>query len=306
MEQAYRRRDRGRGERAPTEWPSTHGSLDYYSTETVGGPLADEAARVPTPIAPEPLRLEPALSVVTVQPQTGGEQVTPRSGAIGEAALITGGADVAAAEQYSRLAASLHDAQVEQGLRTLMVTSALPREGKTLTCVNLALTLGEHYSRRVLLIDADLRRPSVHAALRLQSRSGLGEVLRFGHSTLPLVTVTPRLSVLVGGRPDASPVADLASERMKALIELVRKQFDWVIIDTPPVGLLPDANLIARWADGVLFVIAARSTPYRVIQDAMERVGPSRVIGSVLNKSDRNAFSDDYYAHYYPGTPTSR
>ena len=164
-----------------------------------------------------------------------------------------------------------------------MVTSAVPREGKTLTATNLALTLSGLYGRRVLLIDADLRRPSVHELLRLPNRIGLGALLRADLAPLPLVDVSPQLSVLVAGPPDASPMAALASTRMKSVLEDAGTRFDWVIVDTPPVGLLPDANLIARWVDGVLLVIAARVTHYRAVQDALALLGPERVVGTVLN-----------------------
>jgi capsular exopolysaccharide synthesis family protein len=211
--------------------------------------------------------------------------------------LVTRGAPNPVTEQYSRLAATLHDAQHEQGLRTLMVTSALPREGKTLTATNLALTLSELYSRRVLLIDADLRRPSVHELLRLPNRNGLGSLLRSEFAPLPLVEVSAQLAVLVAGPPDANPMAALASTRMKSILEEAAAQFDWVIVDTPPVGLLPDANLIARWVDGVLLVIAARVTHYRSVQDALALLGPERVVGTVLNGAIQAVAAD--YGHYY-------
>lgn len=311
VEQAYlRMRQPGRQDVA---LPS---SLSRYSSESTADFHLPEAGVEPPSLLPEPAATAPAPPLESVaMPPLEPEPLPPTAGAafptmadiavrqpvaIPEAALLTGGQDVLATEQYSRLAATLHDAQVEQGIKTLMVTSALPREGKTLTSINLALTLGELYSRRVLLIDADLRRPSVHSVLRLSSRSGLGEALRASHAPLPIVKVTPHLSVIVGGRPEASPVADLASARMKAVLDQARAHFDWVILDTPPAALLPDANLIARWADGVLLVIAARRTPYRTIQEAMELIGPGRVIGSVLNRSDRSTRTDDYYAHYSP------
>ena len=133
--------------------------------------------------------------------------------------LVTRGADIMSTEQYSRLAAALHDAQIEQGLRTLMVTSAVPREGKTLTATNLALTLSGLYGRRVLLIDADLRRPSVHELLRLPNRIGLGCAAARRFAAAAARRVSPQLSVLVAGPPDASPMAALASTRMKSVLE---------------------------------------------------------------------------------------
>jgi capsular exopolysaccharide synthesis family protein len=255
--------------------------------------------------SPRPPQAEPALVPAAVHAPAAfyprAEQSgrgRPEAGRIADK-LVTRGADILATEQYSRLAAALHDAQIEQGIRTLMVTSALPREGKTLTATNLALTLSGLYGRRVLLIDADLRRPSVHELLRLPNRLGLGSVLRSDQlPPLPLIDVTMQLSVLVAGPPHANPMAALASTRMKSVLDDAGKHFDWVIVDTPPVGLLPDANLIARWVDGVLLVVAARVTPYRAVQDALALLGPERVVGTVLNRAEHLSVAADY-GHYY-------
>jgi protein-tyrosine kinase len=118
-------------------------------------------------------------------------------------------------EQYRRLAATLHGLHVSAGLRTIMVSSALPRDGKTLTTTNLALTLSESYSKRVLLIDADLRRPSIHEVFGLENRAGLAEGLQAGATGSLVVTeVSPTLTVLTAGTPDRHPMAGLTSERM--------------------------------------------------------------------------------------------
>ena len=115
-------------------------------------------------------------------------------------------------EQYRRLAAVLNDLQPQRGVKTLMVSSAAPREGKTLTITNLALTLSESYQQRVLLIDADLRRPSVHEVLGIPNRSGLVDVVRAGTLSFPTVEVTPHLNVLTAGHTDGSMLAQLASD----------------------------------------------------------------------------------------------
>src|SRR5579859_1264563 len=110
-------------------------------------------------------------------------------------------------EQYRRLAASLLDLKPADGeSMSLLVTSALPREGKTLTAVNLALTLSESYERRVLLIDADMRRPMVHEVLRTGNVVGLIDALRSQRTELPVERITSRLSVLTAGRPQSDPM----------------------------------------------------------------------------------------------------
>jgi capsular exopolysaccharide synthesis family protein len=203
-------------------------------------------------------------------------------------------------EQYRRLAAAMHELQVERDLKTLMVTSALPREGKTLTVTNLALTLSGSYARRVLLIDADLRRPSVHEVLNLPNTAGLHEALRSERSELPIRQASPLLSVLTAGKPDSNPMALLTSVRMQRLLEEASARFDWVLLDAPPVGFMPDAGLLASMTRAVLFVIGAGTTPYQLVQRATAELGRDCIIGTVLNRIDeKNIPATGYYREYY-------
>jgi capsular exopolysaccharide synthesis family protein len=205
-------------------------------------------------------------------------------------------------EQYRRLAAAMHELQQERELKTLMVTSALPREGKTLTVTNLALTLSNSYARRVLLIDADLRRPSVHEVLNLPNRSGLSEALRSDRGDLPLRRVSPLLTVLTAGRAENNPMALLTSERMQRLLDESAAQFDWVLLDAPPVGFMPDAGLLAAMTRAILFVISAGSTPYPLVQRATSELGRDCIVGTVLNRiEDANIPATGYYREYYAG-----
>jgi capsular exopolysaccharide synthesis family protein len=219
--------------------------------------------------------------------------------------FVTGRMEPGAVEQYRRLAAALHHMKSERGLKTLLVSSAVPGEGKTLTACNLALTLSESYKRRVLLIDGDLRRPGVHNLFRLPNRSGLSEWLKStGPTRLMLQQLSETLSVLPSGHPDPDPMGGLTSERMRQLVGETAAPFDWVIIDTPPVGLLPDANLLAATADAVLMVVRAGATPLTMLQRAFESVGPERVVGVVLNGTDPAQLHGAYaYGKYYTASP---
>jgi capsular exopolysaccharide synthesis family protein len=217
-----------------------------------------------------------------------------------DARIIGQGAGSVALEEYRRLAATLHELQVAHGTKVLMVASALPREGKTLTVTNVALTLSESYGRRVLLIDADLRRPSIHGLLRLPNARGLSEGLLDDTRELSLLQVSPTLSVLPAGRPGTQPLAGLTSQRMRSVLEEAVSAFDWVLLDSPPVGIMPDANLLAGLTDGVIFVIAAGSTPYTVVERAVEAIGRDHIIGSVLNRAEeRSHLASSYYHQYY-------
>lgn len=205
-----------------------------------------------------------------------------------------------AVEQYRRLAATLHELQVERGLKTVMVTSAVPQEGKTLTVANLALTLSGSYGRRVVLVDADLRRPSVYKVFGISNDSGLSDTLRGRGPDLTIEEVLPRLSVVPGGTPDANPMAGLTSDRMRGLLEDLAARFDWVLLDAPPVGLLPDGQLLARLARAVIFVVRAGTTPFQVVERAMTELGRDYIVGTVLNRAAEDTVpATGYYSHYY-------
>lgn len=187
-------------------------------------------------------------------------------------------------EQYRRLAAVLHDSQAANRTKVVMVASAVAGEGKTLTAANVALTLSNSYRKRVLVIDGDLRRPTMHKVFRIETSCGLADGLDpSAERKIVVRQVTPTLALLPAGRPIADPMASLVSERMRQLIDEAREIFDWVIVDTPPLVLLPDANLLASIVDAALLVVKAESTPYAMVKRAMDALGRSRVLGVVLN-----------------------
>jgi capsular exopolysaccharide synthesis family protein len=204
-------------------------------------------------------------------------------------------------EQYRRLAATLHHAQTQSGLKVLMVASAMPGEGKTLTATNLALTLSESYRRNVLIIDADLRRPTMHEIFQIPNIAGLNEALISSDMLPPAFELSPRLTLLPAGRPNPDPISVLTSPRMRELVRDAGAGFDWVIVDTPPVGLLTDANLLAGMVDAVIMVVAAGKVSYKIVQRAADALGRERIIGVVLNRAD-SVFSEKYkYEGYYGG-----
>jgi capsular exopolysaccharide synthesis family protein len=225
--------------------------------------------------------------------------------ALREKVVIDLNMEAASREQYRRLAATLYHHQAETGLRVLMIASASPSEGKSLTAVNLSLTLSESYRRSVLLIDADLRRPSLHRAFRVDGSPGLMEGMVAGDDwKMPLHYITPRLTLLTGGRPSSDPMFGLTSARMRRLIEDAREKFAWVIIDTPPVGILTDANLLAAMVDGAVLVVKAGDTSYDQVRRAIDALGPGRLVGVVLNRATERSTKYGYdYARYYLTPP---
>ena len=213
--------------------------------------------------------------------------------------------DPAVVEQYRKLGTALHRVQVEDARRVVMVASAVVGEGKTLTTANLAVTLSESFRQRVLLIDADLRRPTIHKLLKVPNDSGLNDVLKAGHDgKLTLYEVSERLTVLPAGPPNSDPMGGLMSDRMKRILAEAGAKFDWVLLDTPPVGLLPDANVLAEMVDMIVLVVAAGETKYRSIERAIGTLDRRRIVGVVLNRAVQSPTAYRYYAGY--AAPISR
>ena len=194
------------------------------------------------------------------------------------------GVDPAVVEQFRKLAATLFHAQRQGRLKVLMVTSAAPGEGKTLTALNLARVLSESYRRSVLLIDADLRRPRLSEAAGLTTSDGLSAALKSADLRKVAVTrLTEHLTLLPAGRPDPEPLSGLTSPRMQQLIEEGAERFDWVIVDTPPIGVATDAGLLSGMVDGTVLVVKAGETSLQAVRHAVETLGQDRIVGVVLN-----------------------
>ena len=204
-----------------------------------------------------------------------------------------------AAEQYRKLVATMHHAQAERAVKVIMVTSANPGEGKSLTASNLALTLSDSYQRRVLLIDGDLRRPSLHDTFGIPNQAGLTDGLaRHSKEQIVVREIGPRLSILPSGKAVDDPTGALTCEQMRRLLDEARTRFDWTIIDTPPVGLVSDAKLLSEMVDGVVLVVEAGKSAYPDLLRAIESIGRDRLMGVVLNRI-RGVPGRSYYSSYY-------
>lgn len=205
-----------------------------------------------------------------------------------------------AAESYRTLRSSLL-LGAGADARVLVITSALPGEGKTLTAVNCATVLAQQ-GARVLLVDADLRRSSLHRTLQVAREPGLGDVLS-GRCTSQAATVEvediPRLSVVSGGRALEYPAEALASPEMTAALRCWREKYDRVVIDTPPVAMVTDAVVLAAQADAVLLVAMASGTTRQALvrsRDLLLRAH-ARIVGVVVNGVD-SSYQNSYYHGY--------
>jgi capsular exopolysaccharide synthesis family protein len=210
-------------------------------------------------------------------------------------------------EQFRGLAATLLRAQGERHLKSVIVTSPSPGDGKSHVAVNLALTLSESYRRRVLLIDADLRRPTLHLLFRLPNTRGLSEALKeTTDEKVATVKVSETLTLLPAGRPDPNPLGGLSSGRMKRMVADAADRFDWVVIDSPPVGVLADAHLLSETVDAAILVVRAGVTRFPDLEAAAGTLGHDRILGVVLNAVDPVEIrGEGYYSHYY-GHDSSR
>ena len=216
--------------------------------------------------------------------------------------LISGPVPHDFGESYRSIRTSLAAQLPGNGARVVAVASSQPLEGKTTTAVNIAMALAVG-GARVLLIDADMRRPSVHKALRMSNERGLSQLLA-GQARMREVvqrTHDPNLLTITAGRTPANPSELLASDRMRALLSgLETGPFDWIIIDTPPVLAVTDAVILAPLVHAMTFVIGAEMTRWRLAERAVETLLSSnpRNVFAVLNKVNfgRNKY---YYSRYY-------
>jgi polysaccharide biosynthesis transport protein len=204
------------------------------------------------------------------------------------------------AESYRALRTSLLLTFAGGPPKVILITSALPEEGKTTTSVNSAIVLAQK-STRVLLIDADLRRPSIHKTLGMGPKLGLSNVLT-GTATLQEAiipsTILPELFILPAGTPPPNPAELLASAKMKNVLEELRKHYDHIVIDSPPTLSVTDAVVMSTGADAVVLVIRSGHTTkpaLRRARDILLQVN-ARVCGVLVNAVDLN--SPDYYYHY--------
>jgi capsular exopolysaccharide synthesis family protein len=316
LHEALQRASDGRAPVVPSEAEQTTGDgvVPGQSGFTVPWKLTDEPA--PETAAARPRTSSRAASGAAAQPSPAAPLVSrltdwfrQHASAVAEKLVVADDAGdkpelSVAVEQYRKLAATLYYAKAEKGIQVIVVTSALPHEGKSLTATNLALTLSESYQRRVLVVDADLRRPSLHSAFGVNGGTGLSEHLAGIESNRsPYVEVSSNLVFLPSGRIVPDPTSGLTSPRMQALIAEARTAFEWIVIDTPPIGLVSDARLVSEVADGVVIVVEAGKTPYPDIQRAVSSIERSKLVGVVLNRIPRLADGYGTYHGYYRYSP---
>lgn len=218
--------------------------------------------------------------------------------------------DSFASEQYRILCHLIGQLHEEAGLSVIAVSSPSVGDGKTTTSINLAGALTQIPGTRVLLMDFDLRRPSIAEYLGDggHSQPGVLDLVRDLNLALENVTITfpplTNLKILYAGGATTTPYETLKSLRMEELFAEARRQYDYVILDTPPIITFPDCRLLERIADGFLVVVAAHKTPRKLIEEAINVLDPKKVVGLIFNSDNQPALGySGYYSYYQSNTP---
>src|SRR5256886_4585670 len=211
-------------------------------------------------------------------------------------------------EEFRTLRSRLYQMREKQSLKKVLVTSSLPKEGKSFVAANLAQVMVRQQGRRALLIDGDLRGPRLHQVLGTASSPGLSEYLLGEVDEFGAIQRGPmdNLFFIPSGRTGSSPAVLVAHGRLKFLLTRVEPLFDWIIIDSPPAVPVSDAGLLANYCDGVVMVVRSNATPSDIARKARQEFKDKHLIGVVLNGIE--AGSSPYNQYYYEayGRPSAK
>lgn len=210
------------------------------------------------------------------------------------------------AEQFRTIRTRLYQIRELNPIRVLLITSSLPQEGKSFVALNLAHALVRERERRALLIDADLRIPTLHANMGAPSAPGLTEYLRGTADELSILQGDRQsdLFFIPAGSPVSEPAELLCSRRLEVLVDRLSPLFDWIIFDAPPILPVSDANLVAKHCDGVIFVVRAGSTSYELSRLGCQELRERNLLGVILNRAEAG---EPYGAYsYYGGSGSAR
>lgn len=204
-------------------------------------------------------------------------------------------------EEFRTLRSRLYHAREKMSLKKVLITSALPKEGKSFTAANLAQVLVRQHGRRVLLIDADLRGPRLHQMLGTNSGPGLSDYLNGESDEFSITQRGPleNLFFIPSGRHIENPAELVSNGRMKFLLQRLEPLFDWIIIDSPPAVPVSDSGVLAKACDAVLLVVRSNHTPFDAARKARQEFPEQMVLGVVLNGSSEQPLYERYYYEVY-------
>jgi capsular exopolysaccharide synthesis family protein len=216
--------------------------------------------------------------------------------------FLNGDDNARGSEEFRTLRSRLYQIREKMTLKKILVTSALPKEGKSFTAANLAQVMVRQHGRRVLLIDADLRGPRLHLMFGTTSAPGLSDYLQGASDEFSIMQrgALENLLLIPSGREVSNPAELVANGRLKFLLQRVEPLFDWIIIDSPPAVPVSDASLLANSCDGVLMVVRSNATPVEMARKARQEFPDKVLVGVVLNgtSEETGAYSRYYYDAY--------
>ena len=192
--------------------------------------------------------------------------------------------------------------------RSILVTSAVPGEGKSFVSTNLAVSIAQNINEYVLLVDCDLRRPTIHKYFEIGEVEGLSDYLAGDVPLFSLLnkTTIDKLTILPGGRPVKNPAELLSSRKMSQLLHELKSRYSdrYIVIDSPPPKLTSETNVIARQVDGIILIVKYRSTPKKLVAELTAMLGKEKMLGVVINMCDFKSASHSYnkygkYTDYY-------
>jgi protein-tyrosine kinase len=217
---------------------------------------------------------------------------------LGTMLFMNGDDNARGTEEYRTLRSRLYHIRERMNLKKILVTSALPKEGKSFTASNLAQVVVRQHGRRALLIDADLRGPRLHLMLGTSVGPGLSEYLQGTQDEFSIMQRGPldNLFFIPSGAALEDPAELIGNGRLKILLQRLEPLFDWIIIDSPPAIPVSDASVLAKACDGVLLVVRSNSTPADLARKASQEFPEKCLVGVVLNGTSDEAVP---YARYY-------
>ena len=219
---------------------------------------------------------------------------------VAEARLVAlGNGNGLGAEKFRLLRSRLRHVREMTGAKRVVITSAIPQEGKTLIAANLAISMAKHTAQKILLLEGDLHQPALGERVGLGGRAGIGDWARDGKAIEDCLyrAVGSQLWVLPAGFVQDHPLAILQSARFLELFRRLGEVFDWILIDSPPLLPLADANFWSRQSDGLLLVVREGTTPRSLLQKGLEMLDSPTLLGIVMN--DLHAVESNYYNRYY-------
>ena len=215
--------------------------------------------------------------------------------------LFFGGADQGLGKEELRtLRSRLYQLRERKPLKKILITSALPREGKSFLAANLAQVLVQQRGRRVLLIDSDLRAARLHLSFGTSVQPGLSDYLLGEKDEVSVIQQgsMENLFLIPGGQPVSNAPELVANGKLKTLMARMESMFDWILVDSPPAALVSDASLLANFCDGVLMVVRSNATPSEAARRARLEFAPEQLLGVVLNGIEPK--SSSYALYNYP------